>query len=182
MSYKYKQRLEWTETCKNSLEFAYKVYKKLYDDVYTEYLKLFKNGLLKESPDKFIKKIVFERRLNNLQGFLEGLDHVESMFDNILSMSKQELRGFQFNSLINVIIVNEKEWHKEDFYKKIKSKELIEINEHIEKRKKRYDEWRKQRKLQELKEHKEKYDKKEETIVLNLTKEDIRKERNKEKK
>ena len=177
MSYKYKQRLEWTETCKNCLEFEYKLYKKLHDDVHIEYSKLFKNGLFKESSNNINKKVVFERRLNNLQGFLQGLYYVESMFDNMLSKSRQELRGLKIESLMNLIIFKEEEWHKEDFYQKMKSEELIQINENIEKRKKRVDARIKERKLQELKEHKEKYDKKEETIVLNLTKEDIRKKK-----
>ena len=163
MSYKYKQRLEWTESCKYATEYEYAIYKKLQDDIFNEYKKL------KPTP---INKKIYQSRIDYSQGFLAGLKYIESMFDFILLSSKSELEMYKQDALLKLYYIKEinKEWYKDDFYKKIKLKELTEINENIiTEIKKNID--RKNKRFQENLDLNNKKDDK--TIVLNLTQEDI---------
>ena len=171
MSYKYKQRLEWTESCKCATQYQYAIYKKLHDDIFNEYKKL--------KPTSIDNKI-YQSRIDYSHGFLAGLKYIESMFDDILSMSSKELRMFKHSSLLNLFhILDDKEWHNTDFYKKLKSETLLEINEHIIMKKKEAIEKANKRFQDNLNLNNKKENK---TIVLNLTQEDINNAKNKGKK
>lgn len=183
MSYKYKQRLEWTKSCKYATQYQYAIYNKLHNDVYNEYSKLFKKDNKKTFIPNQIDKKIYESRIDYSNGFLAGLKFIESMFDQILSMPKKELSMFKHSSFLNLfdisddftVIVNE---HNKDYYKELKSETLLEINEHIIMEKKEAIERANKRFQENLDNDNEKED---ETIVLNLTKEDINNAKNKGK-